>query len=137
MNTGPVADGSTQWIPFATFAAYVDGMINETVSVEQLWEFLANRVVLFLPYGFFIAMVGRTLYSLLRLGLVLLLPLLIEVLQGVFSWGACDADDVLFSFLGGLIGMLCFLIFNGLFQRSTGKNFNGSEVDRDYYGRKI
>jgi len=33
--------------------------------------------------------------------------------------------------------MLGFVIFNGLFQKTTGKNFDGSEVDRDYYGRRI
>lgn len=136
-NRIPEAEIKVQLIPFATFAAYVDGIITETVPLERLVQFVAERVVLFLPYGFFIAMVGRKLHSLLRLILVLLFPLLLELLQLVLHLNSCDADDVVFAFLGGLIGMLGFVIFNGLFQKTTGKNFDGTEIERDYYGRKI
>lgn len=127
----------TQWIPFATFAAYIDGMIADTVSLERLLQFLAERIVLFLPYGFFIAMAGRKLHNLFRLLLVLALPMLVELLQYILKFNSFDADDVVFSVLGGLIGMLCFVIFNALFQKTTGKNFDGSEIERDYYGRRI
>ena len=130
-------EADVRLIPFATFAAYVDGMINDTVSVQRLMGFLTERVVLFLPYGFFIAMVGRKLHSLVRLALVFVLPLLIELFQFLFRWGVCDADDAVFSFLGGMVGMVCFVIFNALFQKTTGKHFDGSEVERDYYGRRI
>lgn len=133
----PEEGSSVQLIPFATFAAYIDGMISETVSLERLLLFLAERVLLFLPYGFFIAMVGRKLHSLLRLGLVLFLPILVEVLQLLLNFSSCDVDDAIFSFLGSLIGMLLFIAFNALFQKTTGKNFDGSEIDRDYYGRRI
>ncbi len=133
----PVSEIKMQPIPFATFAAYVDGIINDAVPIGRLVEFVAERILLFLPYGFFIAMVGRRLHSLLRLLLVVALPLLVELLQLLFALHSCDADDVVFSFLGGLIGMLGFVIFNSLFQRTTGKNFDGSEIERDYYGRKI
>lgn len=126
-----------QLIPFASFAAYIDGMISKTVPLERLLQFLAERVVLFLPYGFFVAMVGRKLHSLFRISMVLLLPVLIELLQFLLKFGSCDADDALFSFLGGLIGMLCFVLFNVLFQKTTGRNYDGSEIERDYYGRKI
>ena len=133
----PVAEIKMQLIPFATFAAYMDGIITHTVPLERLLQFLAERILMFMPYGFFIAMVCRKLHSLLRLLLVLLLPLLIESLQLLLKLNSCNADDFIFSFFGGLIGMLGFVIFNGLFQRTTGKNFDGTEVERDYYGRRI
>ena len=133
----PSEDISAQFIPFATFAAYIDGIIAETVSVERLLQFLAERILLFLPYGFFVAMAGRKLYSLLRLGLVLVLPIIVELLQYLLKFNSFDADDAVFSFLGGLIGMVGFVIFNTVFQKTTGKNFDGSEIEKDYYGRKI
>lgn len=133
----PENEVTMQLIPFASFAAYIDGIISDTVSVERLFQFLAERIILFLPYGFFIAMVGRRLHSLLRLGLVLFLPVLVELLQFLLGINSCDADDAVFSFLGGLIGMLIFVIFNTVFQKTTGKNFDGSEIERDYYGRRI
>lgn len=133
----PEQEVTLQMIPFASFAAYIDGIISETVPVQRLLQYLLERILLFLPYGFFIAMVGRKLHSLLRLGLVLMLPLLVELWQYVFKFHSCDADDAIFAFLGGLFGMLLFVIFNALFQKTTGKNFDGSEVERDYYGRRI
>ena len=133
----PEEEATVQLIPFATFAAYADGIISGSVSLERLLQFLAERIVLFLPYGFFIAMVGRRIHSVLRLGLVLFLPVVVELLQFVFRFGLCDADDALFSFLGGLMGMLGFVIFNLLFQKATGKNFDGTEIEKDYYGRRL
>lgn len=133
----PEENVTVQMIPFATFAAYVDGIITKTVSLERLLLFLAERIFLFLPYGFFIAMVGRKLHSLLRLSLVLLLPVLVELLQYLLRIGNCDVDDAVFSFLGALIGMLSFVVFNLLFQSTTGKNFDGTEIEKDYYGRRI
>jgi len=126
-----------QLIPFASFAAYIDGMISDTVPAVRLLHFLAERVGLFLPYGFFVAMVGRKLHGLVRLMLVMILPVLAELFQYVLKYSTCDADDAIFSFLGGLLGMLMFVVFNVLFQKTVGKNFDGSEIDRDYYGRRI
>ena len=133
----PKNEITIQMIPFATFAAYVDGILSETVPVERLLHFLAERVIMFLPYGFFVAMVGRKLHSLLRLGLVLFLPIVTELLQYLFSVNSFDMDDMIFAFLGGMIGIVSFVVFNVVFQKTTGKNFDGSEVERDYYGRRI
>lgn len=133
----PKNEISMQLIPFATFAAYLDGILSGTVPVERLLHFLAERVIMFLPYGFFVAMVGRKLHSLLRLGLVLFLPIVTELLQYLFSVNSFDMDDMIFAFLGGMIGIVSFVVFNVVFQKTTGKNFDGSEVERDYYGRRI
>lgn len=126
-----------QMIPFATFAAFVDGVMKETVSIGRVVEFVINRVVFFLPYGFFIGMVCRKLHGILRIILLLLLPVLMELIQLIFRWGTCDIDDIIFRFLGSLFGLLGFLVFDSLFQHFTARHFDGSEVDRDYYGRKI
>ena len=133
----PETEISAQFIPFATFAAYVDGVISGTVPLDRLLQFATERISMFLPYGFFIAMVGRKIHSLLRLGLVLVLPVIVELLQYICKFNSFDTDDIIFSFLGGLIGMLLFVIFNALFQKTTGKNFDGSEIEKDYYGRRI
>ena len=128
---------TAQFIPFATFAAYVDGVISGAVPVERLVQFLAERILLFLPFGFFVAMAGRKLHGVLRLGLIVVFPIAVELLQYLLGFNSFDADDVVFLFLGGLIGMLGFVIFNAVFQKTTGKNFDGSEIERDYYGQRI
>ena len=128
---------SVQLIPFATFAALINGVLHKTAGIGQLVEFLLIRIVFFLPYGFFIAMVCRKLMGLLRVLLLLVVPVLVELLQFMTRRGSCDADDVMFGFLGALFGMLFFFLFNWMFQSIVGRNFDGSEVERDYYGRKI
>lgn len=134
---GTVTESRMQLIPFATFAAYVEGFLTGVVSPDRILGFVLTRVALFLPYGFFVAMICRKLHGLLRLFLLIFLPFFVEILQYVFRWGACDMDDAVFAILGALIGMVGFFLFNMLFQQFTGKNFDASEVDRDYYGRKI
>lgn len=133
----PENEITVQLIPFATFAAYLDGIISDAVPVERLIQFLSDRIVLFIPYGFFVAMVGRRMHSLLRLGLVLFLPVVTELLQYVLAFNSLDADDMIFAFLGGMIGIVSFVAFNAVFQKTTGKNFDGSAIERDYYGRRI
>lgn len=134
----PAEDGSsTQWIPFATFAALVNGVMKDTVSVARVIEFLLNRVVFFLPYGFFIGLACRKLHGILRVILLLFLPAVLEMIQLLFQWGTCDVDDIIFRFVGGLLGFISFLLFDAAFQRFTARHFNGSEISRDYYGRKI
>ena len=131
-------DGNyTQWIPFATFAALVDGVMKDVISVGRVIEFLVNRVVFFLPYGFFVAMLCRKLHGVIRIVLLVLLPVILEAVQLVFHWGTCDVDDILFRIIGGLLGFIGFLAFDALFQRFTARHFDGSEINRDYYGRKI
>lgn len=130
----PEEEISAQFIPFATFSAYLDGIISETVPLGHLLGFVVERIVVFLPYGFFVAMAGRKIHSLLRLGLVLVFPIIVEILQYILNFSTFDMDDVIFSFLGGLIGILSFVIFNALFQKTAGRNFDGSEIEKDYYG---
>ncbi len=136
-NNVQTAGVTLQLVPFTTFAGYVEGVINGTVPVQQLLGFFAEHVLLFLPYGFFIGMVCRKLHGIVHLLLVLVIPAVVELVQYLLRWNSFVMDDVIFSLLGGLLGLLCFVGFNLLFQQITGKNFDGSEVDRDYYGRKI
>lgn len=126
-----------QPIPFATLATYLEAAIHQTMSVSLLIQYLMSHLVFFIPYGFFIAMVCNRLHAAVRMVLLAAFPLLVEFLQFMFRLNRCDMDDFLFGLIGGMLGTLVFLLFNGLFLKFTGKNYNGKEADRDYYGRKI
>ena len=73
----------------------------------------------------------------LRFFIILLFPIALEIIKFFTSNGFCDIDNIIFGFLGALFGMFGFLGFNELFCYFVGKNFDGSEINRDYYGRKI
>ncbi|MGN0506173.1 MAG: VanZ family protein [Lachnospiraceae bacterium] len=129
--------GRLQMVPFATLAAYIEAMINHVVPVWALVYYLLYRAVFFVPYGFLIALICAKLPAAIRILLLTVLPLAIELIQFVFRFNRCDIDDLIFAFIGGLTGMLCFLLFNSLFLHFTGKNYNGKDADREYYGRKV
>jgi glycopeptide antibiotics resistance protein len=136
-RTAAEAGNDAQWIPFATFAALVNGVMKDTVSVARVLEFLLNRIVFFLPYGFFIGLVCRKLHGVLRVFLLVFLPVALEAVSLLFRWDTCDIDNVIFRFIGALLGFVSFLVFDLAFQHFTARHFNGSEISRDYYGRKI
>ena len=124
-------------VPFATLAAYIEAMINHVVPIQALVYYLLYRAVFFVPYGFLIALTCAKLPAAIRILLLTVLPLAIELIQFLFRFNRCDIDDLIFAFIGGLIGMLCFLLFNSLFLHFTGKNYNGKDADREYYGRRV
>lgn len=130
-------DDMVQMIPFATFAAYIEAIIHEVIPWQALAYFLLYRAAFFIPYGFFVSMVCQKLHVAVRILILLILPGLIEIVQLLFRLNRCDIDELIFAFIGGLIGMLCFCVFNELFIHFTGKMYDGKEPDRDYYGRRL
>ena len=82
-------------------------------------------------------MVGRDFLAILRFIIIGIVPVGIEVGRFFFVQASCDIDNIIFGFLGALLGMFAFLGFNELFCYFVGKNFDGSDINRDYYGRKI
>lgn len=103
-----------QLVPFATLAAYIEAMINKTVSFLPLAYYLLYRMVFFIPYGFLIAMLCEKFPAAVRILFLALLPAVTETLQFFFRLNRSDVDDFIFGWMGGLIGMLCFLLFNFL-----------------------
>lgn len=126
-----------QLIPFATLAAYIDAIIQGTVDGQALVSYLLYQGAFFIPFGFFVALIGQRIPVLLRLLLLVLLPAFIELAQLILHLNRCDVDDFLFAFIGGLVGMLLFFLFNELFLLFTTRNYDGSEPDRDYLGRRM
>ncbi|HWT77037.1 MAG TPA: VanZ family protein, partial [Mobilitalea sp.] len=58
-----------------------------------------------------------------RLCALLLLPFFIEAMQFVFLRAYCDIDDLIYAFIGGLIGSLLYYLINVIFRAITGKDF--------------
>ena len=124
-------------LPLDTFVTYIEQLINgQDIGVEFLL-FLQNRFIFFIPFGFLVGLLGKNLFVLIRFAIILVFPIGVEVIRFCVSNGSGDIDNVIFGFLGALLGMFAFLGFNELFCYFVGKNFDGSDINRDYYGRKI
>lgn len=136
-QTESIAEGKLQWLPLDTFATYIEQLIRGQEVLDSFLLFLQNHFLLLVPFGFLVGMLGRNLSVVLRFIIIFLFPVLLEVVRFFVSDGSCDVDNVIFGFLGALFGMFGFLGFNELFCYFIGKNFDGSDINRDYYGRKI
>ena len=89
---------------------------------EQLGTFvvaanLLGNIVIFIPYGFFVSMAGRTrgLFS-------MFLSLAVETVQLVTRVGSFDVDDILLNTIGGVLGYFAFVLCNGIRRKHHVRN---------------
>jgi glycopeptide antibiotics resistance protein len=85
--------------------------------------YLCSRILLFVPFGFYIAMIARRQSRLLKFAFLLLFPLVLEIAQYFVYPARCDIDDVIYGLLGGLLGSLGFFLQNLIFKSFSGKDF--------------
>ena len=86
-------------------------LITERILGHQ-WFYGANRVLAFMPFGFFLPIVrGKKSGVLSILVQGLLFSLAIETVQLVTRLGSFDVDDILLNTAGTLAGYICFRLF--------------------------
>lgn len=96
--------------PLATIKLFLAAMEQPQMILPSLVNIIGN-VICFMPIGI--------LYPLYRQGqryvrgtlvISLATSLMVEASQLLTGWGVFDVDDLLLNFLGGIIGMFCFII---------------------------
>jgi len=100
-------------VPFATIKKYMsvrDWDWMRGIAVENL----VGNVMVFVPLGLFLGAFRRPKRVWTSLLIVLVVPVAVECLQYVFSVGACDVDDVILNFLGGVIGVALYQLVRWL-----------------------
>lgn len=116
--------------PFWWVATQIEDYINKMIPLSDILFYLMGRIFIYIPYGFYGALLLRNLPKFVRVIFLLLLPSLIELLQYFIIPVRCDIDDVIYAFIGGMIGTLWFYIINAIHRGISGKNF--LEKGRDY-----
>lgn len=101
-------------IPFYTVREYL--FDNLELSKSTIIQNLVGNIALFIPYGMYIQVLRHNKRFGSNLLIVLLTSAAIEIIQFVFAVGACDIDDIILNFAGGLIGVLGFKILHGVFK---------------------
>lgn len=78
---------------------------------------LAGNVLIFMPFGFFMAM-GSHRPNLFRVSFyALLCSFCVEAVQLILKVGSFDVDDMLLNTVGGICGFLTYMICRGLRRR--------------------
>ena len=85
---------------------------REQLGVFAVFSNLFGNILIFLPFGFFISMAGKTRGFFKTLFYSLALSRCVEVLQRVTRVGSFDVDDILLNTVGGVLGYIIFVICN-------------------------
>lgn len=124
------SSGNTNLIPFYTIAGYIENYIYQVGSMKDIFHHLLIPIVLYIPAGFLLAVCMRRTNRVFRLFVALLLPLITEGIQYLTHVNSLNIDDVIYGFLGGILGQLLFFLLNALFLRIKGLEF--LEEERSY-----
>lgn len=117
---------SANFIPFSAIYNTLKEPSNFSLRLDNN---LIGNILAFGPLGFLLPIVFNNFKKLKNtLIAAILLSVCFETIQLVFSFGACDIDDVILNLLGALIGFGIYKILNkkhkNLFNRLTIFNNN-------------
>lgn len=92
------------FIPFRTILNYLTSMAH--MSKSRVMSNVLGNIIIFVPYGTYLQMLRKEMPVWKGAVLTAATSVCIEAVQLAFGIGACDIDDVILNFLGGLIGIL-------------------------------
>ena len=83
-------------------------------SNNTSWEMQFN-IIVFAPFGFYLAAAKREYGLLKQILAILLVSLALEIAQFILTVGRSDITDLLMNTLGGIIGISAFYLLSKLF----------------------
>ena len=123
---------AANFTPFMNLATLIERYINYQASLISIVLYLISRIIIYLPYGYYCTLILRRKSRLQRILSLLILPIIIEILQFFYYNQRSDIDDIIYGFLGGILGALLFHLINLIFRTISGKNFLAKESDYRY-----
>lgn len=95
---------------------------RERLGMTAVMLNLAGNVIGFLPFGFFLPIIGKSLRNIFKVTLLgALLSLTVELMQLIFKVGCCDIDDLLLNTVGTFLGYVMFMICDKIRRWKYGK----------------
>lgn len=123
--------------PFWSVATQIEDYLNHMIPLGDIFIYLASRILLYIPYGYYSTLLLRRHSRLARFLSLFLLPILIEALQYFLIPIRCDIDDIIYGFIGGLVGALLFHLNNLIFHAISGKPFLAKDSDFRYSNNSL
>lgn len=121
--------GTYNFTPFWSIATQIEDYINHMIPLSDILTYLFSRILIYIPYGFYVVLILRNKSKLIRLIFMLLLPSAIELFQYFFIPARCDIDDIVYAFIGGVIGALLFHLTNVIYRAVSGRDFLSKDSD--------
>lgn len=97
--------GQANFVPFATILPYLLGEKGWVIALFNL----GGNIALFMPFGFLVPFIYRSMTWRASLAVAIAAPLAIEGVQVAFRMGIFDIDDVILNGFGVMIGYWVFV----------------------------
>ena len=133
----PMASKQLNFTPFWSIATQIEDYINDLIPLSDILTYLFVRTLTYVPYGYYIILILRKTPKLVKFIALLFLPSIIELIQYFQIPTRFDIDDVVYAFIGGIIGAGLFYLTNGIYRFISGRNFLSSESDYRYNSGSI
>lgn len=109
--------------PFLTLSIEIEDYLYGIIPLSYIFIYLASRILVFIPYGYYITLLTKKRSRPLRILLYLLLPTLIELIQFFIYPSRSDIDDLIYGFIGAIVGSLFFNLVSIIFRSISGKDY--------------
>lgn len=127
-----MVSSQVNFTPFWTIATQIEDYINKMIPLVDILTYLLVRILTLIPYGFYLVLLLRKSSKLLRFFGLLAFPCLIELIQYFIIPARFDIDDIIYGFIGGVIGALLFYLVNVIYRTIAGRNFLSNDSDYRY-----
>ena len=109
---------STNIVPFSTIAEYFGYLLEGGYMVRQAVINLGGNVIMFIPLGFFLALLWKKLRRFVpHLVTTAAIITSVELIQLFTLRGSADIDDLLLNVIGSALGYLVYLIASAICKR--------------------
>jgi glycopeptide antibiotics resistance protein len=102
--------GAHNFVPFMATGSYVEAALASGSSLHHIIVYLAEMIVIAIPFGFYAKVYCRSLPFLIRLFVYLAVPFLMEAIQYLTGIGRADIDDYTLALIGTVIGIIIYHI---------------------------
>jgi VanZ like family. len=123
---------SFNFTPFNVISEQIEDYLYGVIPLSDIVIYLTSRILLYAPYGFYISLAQNSRNRLVKSAFLLLLPFLLEALQFFIINERCDIDELLYGFIGGLIGNFLFFLVNAIYHVFSGKDFLSGDKSSHY-----
>jgi hypothetical protein len=125
-------------VSFLTVASYIEPYIYDKTNFIPLLLYVFKYALLFLPLGFYIALLTHRLsYYIKKIGIILMIPFITELFQCMLKKDSFYIDNFIFSLLGILIGETLYFILNGLHNIIRNRDFLSKENPNSFHMRTL
>ena len=128
---------SANFTPFMSVSILIEDFLMDLIPLKEIFIYLANRIIIFIPYGYYVTMLLRRHNRLYKIIAIFIFPLIIEILQFFTYRQRSDVDDIIYALLAGLLGNILYNVINIIYRIISGRDFLEEETNSRFSGTTL